>query len=51
MSPDPEHQYNLPEGFDYDIDGAGLINKKPVAPDPFPENPLESLNKTGGEGL
>ncbi len=49
VSPDPQHQYNLPEGLDYDIDGAGLIKKKQV--DPFPENPLESLNKTGGEGL
>lgn len=50
VSPDPEHQYNLPEGLDYDIDGPGLIRKKPATPQPFPEDPLESLNKSGGKG-
>lgn len=49
VSPDPEHRYNLPEGYDYDIDGAGLIHKQPPPADPFPDNPLDSLNSSGGE--
>ena len=24
VSPDPEHQFNLPEGMEYDYDGIGL---------------------------
>ncbi len=51
VSPDPEHRYNLPEGLDYDIDGAGLIREKQTVPQPFPEDPLKSLNKSNGEGL
>jgi ferredoxin-type protein NapG len=31
VSPDPEHQYNLPEGLDYDHEGAGL--KQPPGDD------------------
>jgi ferredoxin-type protein NapG len=49
VSPDPEHRYNLPEGLDYDYQGEGLIRSgKPVA-EPFPDNPLDSLNKANGE--
>jgi ferredoxin-type protein NapG len=45
VSPDPEHRYNLPEGLDYDYEGKGLIKGEPPLPEPFPENPLESLNQ------
>jgi ferredoxin-type protein NapG len=41
---DPQHEYNLPEGLDYDYDGEGLIHEEP--PDtPFPRDPLETLNQ------
>jgi ferredoxin-type protein NapG len=48
VSPDPEHHYNLPEGYEYDIDGSGLIHQQQSAPQPFPADPLESLNSPGG---
>jgi len=51
VSPDPEHRYNLPDGLEYDINGPGLIHEKQAVPQPFPENPLESLNKADKEGL
>jgi len=51
VTPDPEHQYNLPEGVDYDLDGPGLIRPKQAVPEPFPEDPLKSLNQSSGEGL
>jgi len=50
VSPDPEHRYNLPEGLDYDIDGPGLIKKQAPPTNPFPDDPLKSLNSSGGEG-
>lgn len=40
---DPEHQYNLPDGLEYDHAGDGLIrDQRPRAP--FPADPLETLN-------
>jgi len=48
VTPDVEHQFNLPEGMQYDYEGQGLIQEQtPVTP--FPENPLESLNRNAGE--
>jgi ferredoxin-type protein NapG len=49
VTPDPEHRYNLPEGMDYDYEGRGLIRDRQPIPDPFPEDPLESLNQAGRE--
>jgi ferredoxin-type protein NapG len=43
VTPDPEHQYNLPQGMDYDYRGEGLVPAEPP-PGPFPEDPLDSLN-------
>ena len=41
---DPEHEYYLPEGLDYDYGGEGLIREE--LPDtPFPKDPLETLNQ------
>jgi ferredoxin-type protein NapG len=41
---DPEHEYHLPEGFDYEYSGDGLIREE--LPDtPFPKDPLETLNQ------
>lgn len=44
VAPDPEHQYNLPKGLDYDHGGEGLITKEAVDT-PFKSNPLETLNR------
>jgi ferredoxin-type protein NapG len=44
VTPDIEHQYNLPEGMRYDYDGKGLIQDGGDKV-PFPDNPLDSLNK------
>ncbi|MGV6826858.1 MAG: ferredoxin-type protein NapG [bacterium] len=50
VSPDVPHQYNLPEGMQYDHGGEGLIpdpsgaTKQP----PFSNNPLDTLNRKGG---
>jgi ferredoxin-type protein NapG len=44
VTPDIEHQYNLPEGMRYDYDGKGLIDDG-AGDVPFPDNPLDSLNK------
>ena len=50
VSPDPEHQYNLPNELDYDYEGEGLIrNRQPLDAQPFPEDPLKTLNSTGGQ--
>ncbi len=52
VTPDTEHQFNLPEGLDYDYAGKGLI-KKPLSTDtssqgvPFSDNPLDTLNTKG----
>lgn len=45
VTPDQPHKYNLPEGLDYDHTGEGLIEDKSA---PFPNNPLDTLNKKGG---
>jgi ferredoxin-type protein NapG len=50
VSPDPEHRFNLPEGYQYDYEGRGLLPAGPEEAGPFPDDPLESLNATGGEG-
>ncbi len=47
VSPDTPHQYNLPEGVRYDYEGEGLIREAPVD-SPFPDNPLDTLNRKGG---
>ena len=47
VTPDTEHRYNLPEGMRYDHGGEGLI----PGPDrgvPFPDDPLDTLNRKGG---
>lgn len=53
VTPDAQHQYNLPEGMSYDYGGKGLIMEgeqaQPVQP-PFGKDPLETL-KRGVEGL
>ena len=41
---DPEHEYYLPEGLDYDYAGEGLIRDE-LADTPFPKDPLETLNQ------
>jgi ferredoxin-type protein NapG len=46
VAPDIEHQYNLPEGQSYDIQGEGLIiDEKAPEASPFGTNPLDTLNK------
>ena len=46
VTPDTEHQFNLPEGMQYNYNEEGLITK-PITP--FPDNPLDSLNRNKGE--
>lgn len=46
VTPDTEHRYNLPEGMEYDYEGQGL--KRKGADTPFPDNPLDSLNRKSG---
>ncbi len=58
LAPDVEHQYNLPEGMEYDYAGKGLIeqagsdsddvDKNGSQDSPFSSNPLDTLNKKGG---
>jgi ferredoxin-type protein NapG len=47
VTPDIEHQYNLPEGVRYDLQGEGLIIEKAEGPEavPFSSNPLDTLNQ------
>ncbi len=46
VSPDTPHQYNLPEGVRYEIQGEGLIiEESQKAEAPFSANPLDTLNK------
>ncbi len=54
VTPDTEHQFNLPEGVEYDYYGKGLIDKRQtpvtqpglqVEKTPFSSNPLDTLNK------
>jgi ferredoxin-type protein NapG len=44
VSPDLEHQYNLPEGVEYEHGGRGLIEESNDAV-PFSSNPLDTLNQ------
>jgi ferredoxin-type protein NapG len=45
---DPQHEYHLPEGLDYDYGGEGLIREE--LPDtPFPKDPLETLNQEASQ--
>lgn len=50
VTPDQQHQYNLPEGMRYDYEGRGLIVDEAATPTPFGDNPLDTL-KRGREGL
>jgi len=50
VSPDTEHQYNLPEGMRYDYEGKGLIIDEQAPATPYSDDPLETL-KRGKEGL
>lgn len=43
VTPDQEHQYNLPEGMRYEYEGEGLV--VPENETPFSDNPLDTLNK------
>ncbi len=46
VAPDVEHQYNLPEGVRYDLQGEGLIIEQQRQKEtPFSSNPLDTLNK------
>ncbi|MET0092199.1 MAG: ferredoxin-type protein NapG [Sedimenticola sp.] len=51
VAPDIEHQYNLPEGVRYELQGEGLIIEEPKGKKevPFSSNPLDTLNR-GLEG-
>ncbi len=46
VTPDLEHQYNLPEGMRYEHGGQGLIQDG-GGEVPFSDNPLDTLNKQG----
>ncbi|WP_456380155.1 ferredoxin-type protein NapG [Thiolapillus sp.] len=50
VTPDTEHQYNLPEGVRYDLQGEGLIlddkAQEPIPNKPFSPNPLDTLNRS-----
>jgi len=48
VTPDREHQYNLPEGMRYDYEGEGLIREQEEETSPFSSNPLDTLNRKGG---
>ncbi|PKM43050.1 MAG: ferredoxin-type protein NapG [Gammaproteobacteria bacterium HGW-Gammaproteobacteria-1] len=50
VTPDQQHEYNLPEGMRYDYEGRGLIVDEAATPTPFGDNPLDTL-KRGREGL
>ena len=47
VTPDIEHQYNLPEGVRYDLQGEGLIidGQQDSGGTPFSSNPLDTLNR------
>ena len=44
VTPDIKHQYNLPEGVQYDLQGKGLILEGEGTETPFSSNPLDTLN-------
>ncbi len=45
VSPDVEHEYNLPEGLRYEHGGRGLLRDSQSDAAPFRESPLERLNR------
>jgi ferredoxin-type protein NapG len=45
VTPDAEHQYNLPEGMRYDYDGKGLLPEESAEMPPFSDVPLETLKR------
>ena len=47
VTPDREHQYNLPEGVRYDLQGKGLIieSEEDKGELPVSSNPLDALNR------
>jgi len=47
VTPDVEHQYHLPEGLQYEHDGAGLKQKNVTTP--FTDDPLKTLNRHAEE--
>jgi ferredoxin-type protein NapG len=47
VTPDTEHQYNLPQGIQYEHGGAGL--KQDTGETPFAGDPLKTLNRHSGE--
>ena len=51
VTPDQEHQYNLPEGVRYDLQGKGLIIESESKGEELPvtSNPLDTLNRGFGE--
>ena len=49
VAPDAPHDFNLPEGYEYDYAGKGLIKKKADKDVPFSSNPLDTLNRTDSE--
>ncbi|MEJ1391004.1 MAG: ferredoxin-type protein NapG [Candidatus Sedimenticola sp. (ex Thyasira tokunagai)] len=49
VTPDVEHQYNLPEGVRYDLQGKGLIIDQDEAEIPVSSNPLDTLNRGIGD--
>ncbi len=51
VTPDQEHQYNLPEGVRYDLQGKGLIIESENKGEELPvtSNPLDTLNRGFGE--
>ncbi|MCG8012529.1 MAG: 4Fe-4S binding protein, partial [Candidatus Thiodiazotropha weberae] len=44
VTPDTKHQYNLPDGVRYDLQGEGLIIDGEAEETPFSSNPLDTLN-------
>jgi len=44
VTPDVEHQYNLPEGVSYDYD-TGKLSEAPTEETPYSSNPLDSLKR------
>jgi ferredoxin-type protein NapG len=45
VTPDVEHQFNLPSGKRYDYYGEGLVDTPEEIAPPFANNPLDSLNQ------
>jgi len=45
VTPDVPHQYNLPDGVRYDLQGEGLIIEENEKNTPFLPNPLDTLNQ------